>query len=575
MSKEAAARPSLIPPYGGHLVDLRVPDAEVGRLVKETAGAKKLHLSPRSLCDLELLAVGALSPLDTFMGEATYRRVLDAMRLPSGLPWTIPITLPVSPEDGIHLGEPLVLLDDTNEPLAVLDVEEVFERDANEAEIVTGTSDPSHPTVREMEGWGPLAVSGSLRVLQTPRHYDFTELRRTPRETRSALEAMGRSDVVAFQTRNPMHRAHEELTKRAAERVGGSLLIHPAVGLTKPGDVDHFTRVRCYKAMVDEGYDPGTTLLSLLPIAMRMAGPREAVWHAIIRRNYGANHFIVGRDHASPGKDSKGIPFYGPTDAQDLLRSMEDEVGVRMVPFEELVYVEGEERYMERGEVPQGATIRSISGTQVREDYLAQGRPIPAWFTRPSVAAILASVYKPRTEQGFCVWLTGLPCSGKSTIGEILGVMLLEGGRQSTMLDGDVVRQELSKGLGFTRGDRIANNRRIGFVAAELVRHGGSVICPVVSPYQAGREEVRRMVGPDHFIMVHVDTPLQVCEARDVKGMYAQARAGKITGFTGVDDPYEAPAHPDVVVRTTEMSAEACARKVLEEIARRGFTTLY
>ena len=574
MSDEATAAPTLIAPYGGRLVDLRVVPEEAARLVAEISGARKLHLTPRQACDLELLAVGALSPLDTFMGEEAYRSVLADMRLPSGLPWTIPITLTVRREDGIRVGESVVLLDPKNEPLAVMEVREAFERDPDEARIVMGTSNPSHPTVREMATWGERAISGPLRVMSIPHHYDFTDLRRTPAECREALGAMGRPDVVAFQTRNPMHRAHEELTKRAASRVGGSLLIHPAVGMTKPGDVDHFTRVRCYRAMVEEGYDPGTTLLSLLPMAMRMAGPKEAVWHAIIRRNYGANHFIVGRDHASPGKDSAGVPFYGPTDAQELLRSFQEELGVKMVPFEELVYVEEERRYVERSEVPEGATIRSISGTQVREDYLAKGREIPAWFTRPAVAEILRSVYRPRTQQGFCVWLTGLPSAGKSTIGEILGVMLLERGRSSTILDGDVVRQELSKGLGFSREDRLANNRRIGFVAQEIVRHGGTVVCPVVSPYEAGREEVREMVGRDHFILVYVDTPLAECERRDVKGMYARARRGEILGFTGIDDPYEVPARADVVVPTPALSPSEAARRVLDEIARRGFIEL-
>jgi sulfate adenylyltransferase len=364
---------------------------------------------------------------------------------------------------------------------------------------------------------------------------------------------------------------HEELTKRAIAEVEGVLLLHPSVGMTKPGDVDHYTRVRTYKALAQNYYDPDRIVLSLLPLAMRMAGPKEALWHAIIRRNHGANHMIVGRDHAGPGIDSTGKPFYGPYDAQALVREFEDEVGVTMMPFSELLYLPDEDRYEETSKIPRGTRTATISGTQVREEFLGKGRLLPTWFTRPETAEILAEAYPPRHRQGLCIWLTGLSGSGKSTTAAVLEVLLLEAGRQVTELDGDVVRTHLSKGLGFTREDRDTNILRIGFVASEIVRHGGTVMCAAVSPYRETREAVRAMMDEDQFIEVFVDTPLSVCEQRDVKGMYAKARRGEIKEFTGISDPYEAPLNPEITLDTVGFTPEENARRIMAELARRGF----
>jgi sulfate adenylyltransferase len=385
------------------------------------------------------------------------------------------------------------------------------------------------------------------------------------------LEEMGNPKVVAFQTRNPMHRVHEDLTKRAAERVGGSLLIHPVVGLTKPGDVDHYTRVRVYKALVERYYDDYDVVLSLLPLAMRMGGPREALLHAIIRRNYGASHFVVGRDHAGPGKDSTGKPFYGPYEAQEMMKQYSEELGVEPVLFNELVYLAAEDRYVAREDAADGAETAYISGTQVREEYLAKGKALPGWFTRPETAQILQDTHPPRNKQGLCVWFTGLSGAGKSTIAQALTAMLLEHGRQATVLDGDVVRTHLSKGLSFSKEDRDTNILRIGFVAGEIVRHHGTVICAAISPYRATRNEARRMVGTDHFVEVFVDTPLEVCEQRDIKGLYAKARRGEIKGFTGIDDPYEEPSTAEVVVKTVGPTPEESARQILDYLAGQGF----
>ncbi len=562
----------LISPYGGRLVELVVEDGKRSELAFYANALPSIQLSPRLLCDIELLAVGAFSPLDRFMGKADYARVLEEMRLGDGTLFPIPITLPVAPASSIREGQDIALRSPKNELIAVMTIDEVYERDlVREASLVCGTTDVRHPLVAEMGSWGPWYVSGPLRVINLPRHYDFLGLRRNPSEVRKTLESMGYGDVVAFQTRNPIHRAHEELTKRATDQVGGVLLIHPVVGLTKPGDIDHYTRVRAYKALVRRYYDPKRTLLSLLPLAMRMAGPREAVWHAIIRRNYGANHFIVGRDHAGPGCDSRGRPFYGPYDAQILLEQVSQEIGVTPIPFGELVYLPNEYRYEERVHVPAGTQIAAISGTEVRADYLGNGKQLPDWFTRPEVASILAKTCLPTHQQGYCVWFTGLSGAGKSTIAEILASLLMEHGRQVTILDGDVVRTHLSKGLGFGKEDRDTNIRRIGFVASEIVRHHGVAICAAVSPYRATRSEVRSMVGEDRFVEVFVDTPLEVCEQRDVKGMYVKARLGKIKGFTGIDDPYEPPVNAEIRLRTTGCSPDDNARSIIDYLVGKGF----
>lgn len=571
MSRKA----NLITPYGGRLVNLVVSDEERQELLGRLPSLPSIKISQRAVHDLELLATGGFSPLRTFMGKADYERVLHEMRLSDGTLWPLPITLTADPRDLPRVGEELVLRNALNEPLAILRLEEVFSWDPQkEALLAYGTNDARHPMVSEMVNWGKVCISGELKVINLPKYYDFVELRRTPQQVRALLETMGNDNVVAFQTRNPLHRIHEELTKRAAAKVNGSLLIHPVVGMTKPGDVDHYTRVRIYKVLVEKYYDKTRTLLSLLPLAMRMAGPKEALLHAIVRRNYGANHFIVGRDHAGPGKDSTGKPFYGPYDAQEMMKKYEHELGVRMIPFEELVYLPDEDRYVEASEVPPGARTLNISGTQVREEYLANGRLLPEWFTRPETAQILRQMYPPKHEQGFCVWFTGLSGAGKSATAQALTEMLLERGRSVTLLDGDVIRTHLSKGLGFSKEDRDTNILRIGFVASEIVRHGGVVIVSAISPYRAARNEARKMVG-ENFVMVYMDTPIEICEQRDVKGLYAKARKalaeGHPMGFTGVDDPYEPPVDPEITLKGYGTTPEENARKIVAYLEEQGY----
>lgn len=567
----------LISPYNNNsLIDLVVAEQEVGELRAYANELPSLQLSARSVCDLELLATGAFTPLNRFMGQADYQRVLDEMRLANGVVFPIPVTLPVDRQQPIALDRDVALRDEKNELLAVLTIEEIYDGKLDEvAAKVFGTQDSRHPLVAEMNKWGKQNVSGRLKVIQLPSHYDFQNLRLTPTQTREKLQKFGRPNIAAFQTRNPLHRVHEEMTKRAIKKLDGVLLLHPAVGMTKPGDIDHYTRVRTYRALAQHYYDQNQIMLSLLPLAMRMAGPREALWHAIIRRNYGANHLIIGRDHASPGVASDGKPFYDPYGAQELVEQFSEEIGVRMIPFQELVYLPDEKKYEQVSDVASTQRVLSISGTEAREEYLGKGRKLPEWFTRPEVGEILAEAHPPRHRQGACIWFTGLSGAGKSTTAEVLTVKLLEHGRQVTLLDGDIVRTHLSKGLGFSKEDRDTNIRRIGFVAAEIVRHGGIVLAAAVSPYRATRNEVRALVGKENFVEVFVDTPLDVCEQRDTKGMYAKARRGEIKDFTGIDDPYERPLNAEVTLDAVGHSPEENARLVLEKLIERGFVRTY
>lgn len=560
----------LVPPYGGVLVDLRVAPGLRAEALSRARRLPALSLSERALCDLELLATGGFSPLRGFLGREDYGRVLDEMRLADGTLWPIPVTLPVPAGTKVSLDEDVALTGPKGEILATLTVRELYpwSREA-EAKALLGRFDEAHPLVAESASWGATLAAGELSVVALPARFDFAHHRLEPATTRARLAALGNPRVVAFQTRNPLHRSHEELLRRAQDALGATLLLHPSVGMTRPGDVDHVTRVRTYEAVVSRHLDPSRSLLALLPLAMRMAGPREALWHALIRRNHGASHFVVGRDHAGPGPRSDGRPFFGPFEAQELVERHAAEIGVGMVRFGELVYLPDEDRYEEAGRVAPGTRTLGLSGTAVR-DRLARGEALPEWFTRPEVARLLAEASPPRHRQGFCVWLTGLSGSGKSTTAEALAARLAERGRAVTVLDGDVVRTHLSKGLGFSREDRDTNILRIGFVAAEVVRHGGVAICAAISPYRATRDRCREMVGADRFLEVFQDSSLEVCESRDTKGLYAKARAGLVKGVTGIDDPYEPPVMPEVALGPATSPVEN-ADLVVAALAERGF----
>lgn len=565
----------LIDPHGGELTELLAPPARQEELNELSRDWPSWDLTPRQLCDLELLMVGGFAPLTGFMTREESESVCASMRLPDGTLWPIPITLDLTEEaaEGLEVGGQLALRDEEGVMLAVLHIEEMWHHD-REAETlaVYGTQDQVHPGVAHLfQRTNNVAVGGRVEGVQLASHYDFPALRRTPAQLRRDFATLGWRRVVAFQTRNPMHRAHYELTLRAAKEIEASLLIHPAVGMTKPGDLDHYTRVRCYQEIL-RYYPRQTAHLSLLPLAMRMAGPREALWHAIIRKNYGCTHFIIGRDHAGPGDDSAGKPFYGPYDAQDLVQLHQDELGIEMVPFRMMVFVEEQDQYVPIDEVAEGTRTLNISGTDLRE-RLAGGREIPSWFTFPEVVTELRRTHPPRHKQGFTVFFTGLSGAGKSTVAQALLVKLLEmGGRPVTLLDGDVVRKNLSSELGFSKEHRDINIRRIGFVASEITKNGGIAICAPIAPYEKVRREVKEMIVPTGgFILVHVSTPLDVCESRDRKGLYAKARAGLIESFTGISDPYEEPTDAEVVLDTSDLSPEEAAQQIVLHIEKDGY----
>jgi len=565
----------LITPHGGSLKELIVSPERQVELKSASRDWPSWDLTPRQLCDLELLMNGGFSPLTGFMGKADFDGVVADMRLADGTLWPIPITLDVPETTARDLrdGSMLALRDPEGVMLAALRVEEVFQPDREaEAKAVFGTDSLDHPGVAyTVNRSNPYYVGGRLEGLQLPSHYDFRSLRNTPARLREEFTRLGWRRVVAFQTRNPMHRAHHELTLRAARQVEANLLIHPVVGMTKPGDLDHYTRVRCYQA-ISANYPRDAAKLSLLPLAMRMGGPREAVWHAIIRRNYGCTHLIVGRDHAGPGADSKGKPFYGPYDAQQLLQKHEEELGVTMVPFQMMVYVEDRDAYFPEDEVPKGTRVLNISGTELRQ-RLAEGRDIPEWFTFPDVVQELRRTHPPRKDQGFTLFFTGLSGAGKSTIANVLLVKLLErGGRPVTLLDGDIVRKHLSSELGFSKEHRDINIRRIGFVASEITKNGGIAICAPIAPYDSVRKEVRAMIDPvGGFILIHLATALDVCEGRDRKGMYAKARQGIIKEFTGISDPYEEPKDAEIRIDTAGVSPEEAAQQIVLHLEKLGY----
>jgi len=566
----------LIPAHGGQLCELIAVPERIKELKSLSKDWPSWDLTARQVCDLELLLSGGFSPLRGFMNRAEYESVCQNMQLPDGPIWPMPITLDVSEEFAKRLkpgSSKIALRDAEGVMLAVLHVEDVWQPDRKaEADAVFKTVSSAHPgSGYLLNQSNPWYVGGKLEGIQMPSRYDFRGLRLTPAELRAEFARLGWRRIVAFQTRNPMHRAHVELTFRAAKQIEANLLIHPSVGMTKPGDVDYFTRVRCYQLLLSK-FPAGTVKLSLLPLAMRMGGPREAIWHALIRKNHGVTHFIVGRDHAGPGSDTNGKPFYGPYDAQELFKKHEAEIGVTMVPFNMMVYLEDQDQYVPDNEVPKGARVLNISGTELRQ-RLNEGREIPAWFTYPEVVQELRRSFPPRHKQGVTVFFTGLSGSGKSTIANVLLTKFLEvGGRPVTLLDGDLVRKHLSSELGFSKEHRDINIRRIGYVASEITKNGGIAICAPIAPYDSVRKHVRSMIEPvGGFILVHIATPIETCEQRDRKGLYAKARAGILKEFTGISDPYEEPADAEVVINTAELSPEEAAQEIILHLEREGF----
>jgi sulfate adenylyltransferase len=549
--------------------ELYAPFNEAASLKEEAGDLPSWDLTPRQICDLELLMNGGFFPLTGFLSEADYTSVVKDMRLADGTLWPMPITLDVGQDfaDNLKSGQRIALRDLEGVILAILDVSDIYTPDkSKEAELVFGADDSAHPAVNYLHNTaGAVYLGGKITGIHPVTHYDFRARRDSPNELRSYFRKLGWNRIVAFQTRNPLHRAHQELTFRAAKETQANLLIHPVVGMTKPGDVDHFTRVRCYEAVLDQ-YPSATTSMSLLNLAMRMAGPREAVWHGLIRRNHGCTHIIVGRDHAGPGKNSQGEDFYGPYDAQDLFRKHQDEFGIEMVDFKHMVYVQERAQYEPADEIEdkENLTILNISGTELRR-RLSEGMDIPEWFSFPAVVEELRKSKPARSTQGFTVFFTGFSGSGKSTVANALMVNPMEiGGRPVTLLDGDIVRKNLSSELGFSKEHRDLNIRRIGYVASEITKNRGIAICAPIAPYATTRRAVREEIEQfGAFIEVHVATSIEECERRDRKGLYKLARAGKIKEFTGISDPYDVPEHPELRLETENLAVDTCAHQVL------------
>jgi sulfate adenylyltransferase len=555
--------------------DLMVATEKTQNLKKESNHYPAWQLTDRQICDLELLLNGGFSPLDGFMGKADYNSVLKNMRLDNGALWPMPITLDITEEFASKIKdvEKITLRDQEGFTLAILTVTDIWEPNKDEeAQMVYGTTDLKHPAVNYLKNKSnKMAVGGKLEGISLPHHYDYQKNRHTPEELRSIFIQNGWDKIVAFQTRNPLHRAHVEMTMRASEDLNANLLIHPVVGMTKPGDVDHYTRVRCYKHVMKK-YPENSAMMSLLPLAMRMGGPREALWHALIRKNYGCTHIVVGRDHAGPGNDTNGHPFYGPYDAQELLIKFQDEIGIEMVPFKFMVYLPDEDRYESIESIEKGTEFKTISGTELRQ-LLDDGKGIPEWFSYKEVAQELEESRPPLTERGLTIFFTGLSGSGKSTLANGLLVKLLEdGSRPVTLLDGDIVRTHLSSELGFSKEHRSINVQRIGYVASEITKNGGIAICAPIAPYEADRRVNRELISPlGGFIEIHVSTSLEKCEERDVKGLYELARKGVIKEFTGISDPYEAPTDAEIVVNSSGTPPEELVDQIYFRIKEMGY----
>ncbi len=563
------------PDEDGKLVNLLVDD-ERAKILKDIAlKLPDIILNDRQLCDIELLATGAFSPLQGFMVQADYAAVLDRIRLQNNALWSLPICLdiPETTARRIEVGQSLALRDPEGFLLAILHTQDLWPVDREkEAELVYGTLDRHHPGVDYLFGkTADFYVGGTLEVISLPLHFDFKMLRLTPQEIRRSYQKLGWKRIVGFQTRNPIHRPHFEMTIEAMRQAKANLLILPVTGMTKPGDFDHFTRVRCYRA-VTRHYPPESFILNLLPLATRLAGPRSALLDVIISKNFGCTHFIVGHDHAGPGLDPDGKPYYGSNEAHEITRTFAGELNVEIIPFEEMVYLPFEDEYRFSNHVPKGTQAISLSSSDIRSRFQA-GRRIPEWATFPEVILELQKAYPPPNRQGFTIFLTGLSGAGKSTIAKVLYSRFLElGDRPVTLLDGDIVRRNLSSELSFSKEHRDINVRRIGFVAGEITKNRGIAICAPIAPYTTTRREIRRSIEADGgFIEVFVSTPIEECERRDRKGIYAKARAGLIKGFTGVDDPYEPPESPEVQIDTTLMTPEEAAQEILLYLGKKGY----
>ncbi len=546
---------------------------EKKKLIQEAAFVPFWVLNSRQLCDLELLLSGSFAPMNSFLGQKDYESVLAKMRMADNSLMPIPVTLDVSEKfiEPLSVGEKIALRTSDMTPLAILTISEIWKPDfEKEAQAVYGTCDQTHPGVDYlMSSTNPFYISGEIQKISLPQYPDYKALRYTPETLKAFFKEQKWEQIVAFQTRNPMHRAHVELTQYAMQKSNAKLLLHPVVGVTKPGDIDYYTRVKCYLEIL-KYYPKDSAKLALLPLAMRMAGPREAIWHGLIRKNYGCNHFIIGRDHAGPGVDKQGKPFYEEYEAQELFQKHEKELGIKMIAIEKIGYSPSQKKYIFQKDFTE--ETKFISGTKMRK-MQEEGEQIPEWFTYSEVAKQLQESYPPLKKRGFTVFFTGLSGSGKSTLAQALIVKIREKTyRGITLLDGDIVRSNLSSELGFSKEHRSINIRRIGFVASEITKNNGVAICAPIAPYAEDRLFNRKLISEvGGYIEVYVNTPFSVCAERDVKGFYLRASKKLTKNFTGVDDPYEEPRNPDIVVTTTVDSVEKSTLSIVKKIEELGY----
>ena len=560
----------MIKPHGETLVSFHLSADELSEYSELSNNISSLTLSLKQQCDLEMISNGAFSPLSTFNNQKDYEEILLKNKLSNGLVWPIPIVLDVPDQflKSLDKNEYISLRNTEGFLLAILKVKEFWAPNKKEeANLVFKSNDPNHPGVDYLfNHTNNNYISGELVPIHENKYFDFTHLRKSPQEVRDFFRLNNWKDVIAFQTRNPMHRAHYELTKLAMDEHNSKLLIHPVIGMSKPGDIDHFTRVKCYQHII-KYYPENSVELSLINLAMRMAGPKEALWHAIIRKNYGCNRIIIGRDHAGPGVNAEGKPYYQPYDAQELIAQYQEELEIKMVPFKEMVFAKNKKTYLPLDKIEQDDPIEKLSGTQFKE-LLQQRTEIPTWYSFPEVIHELRKRFPKLHNQGLTVFFTGLSGAGKSTLANAIMYKLMETeDRPITLLDGDIVRQHLSSELGFSKEDRDIHVKRIGYVASEITKHGGVAICAPIAPYSNTRKVVRNMIDEvGSFVEIHVATPLSVCEERDTKGLYKQARAGKILDFTGVSDPYEEPENPEITVDTSDITVEESSALILDKL---------
>lgn len=553
-----------------------VVDAQRSTKLKDLSfSLPDITLSDHHLCDLELMATGAFSPLEGFMVRADYESVIDRMRLQDDTLWPIPVCLdiPENKANNLEAGQSVALRDPEGFLLAVMHVEDIWKPDKKrESEAVYLTMDLDHPGTRHLfNDVEDYYIGGCIEVISLPLHYDFRQLRKTPIEVRRECQKLGWQRIVGYQTGTVIHQPQYMITLEAMRRAKANLLLMPIVGVIRTEEFDYYTRVRCYKEAVRH-YPPDTNLLSLLPHFLRFAGPREVLLNAIVAKNYGCTHFVVGHDHADPCMDNGHKCIYDTKMLQDILNQCEEDLGISLFSFDEMVYLPYEDEYKFKERVPKGVKTVSLTSQDIRE-RIKSGRKIPDWASFPEVLDELRKAYPPPSKQGFTVFCTGLSGAGKSTIAKVLFSKMLEiGDRPVTLLDGDIVRHNLSSELSFSKEHRDINVRRIGFVATEITKNRGIAICAPIAPYDRTRSEIRHAIeAHGGFVEVHVATPLEECEKRDRKGMYAKARAGLIKGYTGIDDPYEIPEAPELSINTTNITPEEAAQEILLFLGQKGY----